>query len=187
MTWLKVGVIIMLMLLLLWYKRLMSFLKLWSINFTFCFQTRRNSWKSLHFFLLSELCLFLFFLVDSVKAHPLLSGHSVPVSPPPAKLLTGSPFLHCATDGRCSLSNLGFNLGFFQLVISFTILPGSQGRWDTLTRAHAHLRAYAHSGRLTLLLEVNELTNSVSISYPQHLEAADERSVVISLWGFWGS
>ncbi|MED6245518.1 hypothetical protein ATANTOWER_004303 [Ataeniobius toweri] len=68
---------------------------------------------------------------------------SVLFSPTQVKLLTQS-VAALATNGRCSLLNLGFNLGFFELVISFTILPHSQGHWyldeGACIRTQTHLQ-----------------------------------------------
>lgn len=54
------------------------------------------------------------------------------------------------TDGRCSLSNLELNLGFFQPVISFTFRPRSQGHRDTMDEVHAYTYRRKHKPPLSL-------------------------------------
>ena len=55
-----------------------------------------------------------------------------------------------AADGRCSLSNLGFHLGSFEPVISFTVPPQSQGHGETWTRCVGPTQE--HTSQATLWL-----------------------------------
>ncbi len=103
-----------------------------------------------------------------------------------------------ATDGRCSLSNLGFNLGFFELVISFTVQPHSQGHLDRLTKAHAHAHTHTHTrarahthaaGNLLLCSQVSKLMHRF-VLFPaseKTVEIRDSSSRSVRIFGLFNS
>lgn len=78
------------------------------------------------------------------------------------QLLSSAP----ATDGRCSLSNLGSNLWFFMLVIRFSIQPGralrypDEGTW-ILTHTHSREPFQKH---LFIKKKYNTLTENSSLN-----------------------
>lgn len=89
---------------------------------------------------------------------------------------------YAATDGRCSLSNLGCNLGFLKLVIRLTIQPQRQGHWGMLTRAHVCVSSHTlRAGDILLCCQGFE-ADWFSLNHSVRTEP-----VVLPQWGSFSS
>lgn len=75
--------------------------------------------------------------------------------------------------GGVRLLILGFNLGFFELVISFTILPRSQGHCDSLVHAYTHTNPRATGSiLLCFYFQTSEVMVAISLLLYEKVVAA---------------